>query len=195
MIRALAILIVAIHLLLLPARPASAWVMMGVLPKGEVPEQYCSKNLTAVVKKVRPIRGETIDGFSHYSCTLYYRGTHDDVQDLIDGLAKVKNVKLIINFDRTGKVGKLVSREVYPMKRPLHYLYRVSLSWHQLVDLGTITPSPQPLSIGVVVYSAGGTDVDRLEIPDKAFGAAVNRKAESLDKERESTNGSNAESQ
>ncbi len=174
MIRMLTISTLAtVALWIADARPAKAWVMMGVLPKGEVPEQHCSKSLSAALKKVPPVRGETIDGFSHFSCTLYYRGTQENVQALLDGLGQIKDIPLRINVDRSGKVGKLESREIFPMERPIAYLYRVSISWQQLVDQGTVTPSPQPTSVNLTVYSGGGIEPEKLEIPDNAIDMAT----------------------
>ena len=84
-------------------------------------------------------------------------------------MGKIKDINLRINIDRTGKVGKLNSREIFPMERPMAYLYCVSLSWQQLVEFGTVTPSPQPKSANLTIFSGGGIDPNQLKIPAKAI--------------------------
>ena len=172
MIRLLTFSLLAFTVLNADSRPAAAWVMMSVLPKGEVPRN-CSQPLAQALTKVRPIRAESIDGFGHYSCTLYYRGTHNNVQDLLDALGEMDKHSVVIRIDDSGKPGKLTSRKAFPLPRPMFFSYQVSISWNQLVDAGTLTPSPYPQSIILTIYSGGGIKPDELRFPDNATQADV----------------------
>ncbi len=144
-------------------RPANAWVILRVIPKGETPPQ-CPQSIATILKKVPPIRGEAIDGFPSYQCTLYYRGTHDNVQELLDRLGQVAGIRLLVSIDRSGKVGKLESRKSFPLKRPLTYLYRVNFQRQDTIDLGFEQTKPR-LSLSVTIFSAGGIDPDQLKLP------------------------------
>ena len=157
-------LVAALTFLLADVRTTDAWVILSVLPKGEVPEQQFPESITGPLKKVLPMRGDAVDGFPHYSCTLYYRGTHENVQELLNDLGKVNNVAMSVRFDRTGKVGKLESRKAFPLTRPLTYLYQVFLTRNDRIDLGFEQTKAQ-INITVTVYAAGGIDPDKLKLP------------------------------
>jgi hypothetical protein len=152
-------------------RPAHAWVILRVLPKGEIPAQ-CPQSIARILKQVPPIRGEAIDGFPSYQCSLYYRGTQENVQDLLDGLSQAQEISLSVQIDRSGNVGKLASRKAFPLSRPLSYLYRVNFQRQDTIDLGFEQTKPR-ISISVTVFSAGGIDPDQLKLPGVAEGVKI----------------------
>lgn len=158
---------ITVLLSLLAARPVQAWVILGVLGKGEIPEHRCSKELAAALKKVPPIRGETIDGLGHYTCRLFYRGAQSNLQELLDSLGQLDDVILHVRIDRSSKVGILESRKAFPVERRMPYVYGVAVSWHDRLE----RPGERGASsmfINVNVFAAAGIDPDKLLIPEKA---------------------------
>ena len=177
---------------LLYSQYAHAWVIIRILPKGHVPKHRFTEPLVNVMSEVPPVYGDVIDGFSHYTCRLYYRGTQDDVQNMLDRLGKIDDITLVVNIDRTGQVGIIPAGKQTALQRPLPYLYQVSLYQNDKLDQqpawnfddnGKLLPASKPTTVTLTVHSAGGLKPNRLQIPKPEPG--VNQTEASLP-ERES---------
>lgn len=171
MIRSLSFLCLIGGWLLADVGNAHAVVSFSVLRKGQVgTESQWPEGLETALKKVPPVRGELTQSFSFfdglYDVSLYYRGVQRNVQELIDALGKMEHVTVRVTIDRSGDVGKVVHRRMFPVDRPISYLYRVDVHRSGTMSQLKTVEFHKRMMINVIVYSAGGLEPDRLLIPD-----------------------------
>ena len=164
----------------LSASQADALVTFQVLPKGTVrAESQWPKELAPLLTKVRPIRGELTEAFSFfdglYDLTLYYRGVHQDIQELLDGLAKLEHVTVVARINESGEVGKITSRRMFKVDKPIPYLYRVHVHRSGLMKKLETVEFRKRMMISVEIFSGGDIDPKRLKIPE-----AINQRSRPL---------------
>ncbi|MGB7346630.1 MAG: hypothetical protein WBD20_20580 [Pirellulaceae bacterium] len=135
-----------------------AWVILSTIGKGEV-SSMVSGDTREILLKVPPLGGREVHGNWH-SCTLYYRGTQESLQELIDDLHAVPANDLTVTIDRSGKPG----REEANLANKLHR----SIVYQFSVHVAQLPSAPRKLRISVHVHACGGIVADKICIPDAA---------------------------
>ena len=140
------------------ARRSSAWVMFEPVRKGEVPWMVANKELRAALLKVRPLGGYAVSG-SRNNCTLYYRGTEQSLQTLLDTLEQIENLSISCTIAKADGVGRVESSKFMPLpQKTLVYQFSVSIS-SMLGQRGVETAR-------IVIHKSAGIDPEKLRLPE-----------------------------
>ena len=142
---------------------ANAMVEISFIRKGEVPRE-CPKSLEPLLKEVLPLHGVSMYGFAHSHFTLYYRGNQRNLQELLDGLALVKDVNYVVKVDHSGKLGKIDGRKIFSLKRTLLYVYEVRVVQTHFPNAKNREKIEVKTNLWIRVFPAGGIEPDELVI-------------------------------
>lgn len=134
-----------------------AWVMFEPVQKGQVPWMVRDQALRAALLEVPPLGGTSTVG-SWNNCTLYYRGTEESLQRLLDKLQRMPNVQTRVSIDQTGKLGRAQSTKFRPLPAPLIYQFSVAVSGHPMPNQGSE-------HVSIVIHKSSQIDPAKLRLP------------------------------
>lgn len=154
--RVLCLTLMACTFLVANIQPCHAIVWFSSVARGEVPSMVQTPALRKILATVPPLGGTATEG-SWNNCTLYYRGTEDDLQKILDRLSNLKKIQLVVLIDKTGKAGRVEPEKYRPLPRTL--VYQFSISFGQ-----TFASNGQGESVSVVVHKSAGIDPANLKI-------------------------------
>ena len=152
---------------LVDAKQSNALVMIRDLKPGEVPN-FVPKDVLPAIQKAKSIGGIEHDGFGWTTATIYCRGTHQEIQNLLDELSQSKSIELTVTLNRSGNAGILRPRKGAANQRIRWYVYRISIG-KQNVFQNAKAAKNQPIQVNVTVRSVGGVRPDDLRWKQKSL--------------------------
>ena len=168
-------------ILLAFSQQSQALVMLRRLNPGDIPG-ICPKSIRPVLKSVKMIEGREIDGFGWTQVTMYCRGTHDELQALLDGLGQSEEIHVVLTIDRSGKPGMIKPTKAFPGSTTRWYLYEIHMSKeHRFANQFEGIPKTV---VRIQIFSSGGIRPDQLIQPDNAL--TVEQLGKVLEEERKS---------
>lgn len=158
--RFLAFVVILAAFFSLDIQPSSAMVMFIPVKKGEVPTMIRTAELRTALSTVPPMGGtSTVGSWNH--CTLYYRGTQQSLQQLLDSVDQIPSIRLNVVIDQSGKIGRVESTKFAPLIRTLVYQFSVSVSGHAFGGAG----NQKGETVSITIHKAGGIDPSKLRLP------------------------------
>ena len=140
----------------------SAIVWFTAVKRGEVPYFVRHEGLRKVLLAVPPIGGTSVEG-SWNNCTLYFRGTQKNLEELLDKLHRLQEIQYHVAIDPSGSAGRVESKKTRPLPRTLIYQYSIAVSGQPYSDaLGN------KHHVSVMIHKSGGIDPEKLRLPKGA---------------------------
>ena len=137
----------------------SAIVWFTAVKRGEIPGFVRHEGLRKVLLAVPPIGGTSVEG-SWNNCTLYFRGTQKNLEELLDKLHGLQEIYCHAVIDPSGNAGRVESKENRPLPGTLIYQYSITVSGEPYSDA-----FGNKHHVSVVIHKSGGIDPAKLRLP------------------------------